>query len=272
VTAEHGDSGETGLVTISVILPTHDELANLQVLLPRLQTALAGESCEFIVVDDASSDGSVEWLTSRAAADARVRPIFGDALRGIGHALRRGYDAARGEIIVSVDADLSFDPAVAPALVAAIRAGADLVIGSRHHPDGRYDAPNATIARKRFVSRSANRLLAALIPVGVHDFSVNCRAVRRSLWARLSLEERTNIWLIEMIVAAACLRARLGEVPVRFKDREFGESKLRLGREILLTGYRVLAMIGRYWRARLTAPAAPITPPGASRRGTDKGE
>jgi dolichol-phosphate mannosyltransferase len=256
VTAELGDSGAHALVTISVILPTHDELANLRVLLPGLDAALAGESCEFIVVDDASTDGSVQWLTSRAAEDARLRPIFGDALRGIGHALRRGYDAARGGIIVSMDADLSFDPEVAPALVSAIRAGADLVIGSRHHPDGHYDAPDATIVRKRCVSRSATRLLAALIPVGVHDFSVNCRAMRRELWARLSLEERTNIWLIEMIVAAACLRARLGEVPVRFKDREFGESKLRLGREILLTGYRVLAMIGRYWRSRL-AGAAP---------------
>ena len=242
------------IVTVSVILPTHDELANLQVLLPRLDAALTGESAEFIVVDDASTDGSREWLTRLAADDARVRPLFGDALRGIGHALRRGYDAARGEIIVSVDADQSFDPEAVPALVGAIRSGADLVIGSRHHPDGLYDAPNPIIARKRFVSRNANRVLAALIPVGVHDFSVNCRAVRRDLWTRLTLRERTNIWLIEMVVVAACLRARLSEVPVHFKDRRFGTSKLRLGREILLTGGRVLWMIGRYWRSRLLGP------------------
>jgi dolichol-phosphate mannosyltransferase len=224
------------------------------VLLPGRDAAVAGETAEFIVVDAASPDGSVAWLPGLAAEDPRNRPLFGAELRGIGHALRRGYDAARGEIIVSVDADLSFDPAVAPALVGAIRAGADRVIGSRHHPAGRYDAPDSTLARKRFVSRSANRLLAALIPVGVHDFSVNCRALRRDRWARLTLRERTNIWLIEMIVAAACQRARLGEVPVHFKDRAFGDSKLRLGREILLTGYRVLAMIGRYWRSRLTGP------------------
>jgi glycosyltransferase involved in cell wall biosynthesis len=236
---------------VSVVLPTHNELPNLAELIPRLREALAGERLEILVVDDASTDGSVEWLNAQAAADPSLRPLFGDALLGIGHALRRGYDAARGEVIVSVDADLSFEAAVAPQLLAAVRAGHDLVIGSRHHRGGSYSAPNATIARKRFVSRWANRVLRLAVPVGISDFSVDCRALRRDLWCRLELKERTNIWLIEMVVMAAAAGARLGEVPVAFQDRRFGASKLRLGREILLTGYRVLLMIARYWRARL---------------------
>jgi len=239
---------------VSVVLPTHDELANLVVLVPQIFAALAGEDFELLVVDDASHDGSPEWLTAQAAADPRVRPIFGDALRGIGDALRRGYQAARGEIIVSMDADLSFDAAVVPQLVAAVRAGHDLVIGSRHHPGGSYEAPNAGIRRKRWVSRNSNRLLRVLVPVGITDFSVDCRAIRRSLWERLALRERTNIWLIEMIIAAAIARARLGEVPITFRDRRFGASKLRLGRELFLTGYRVLLMVGRYVGSRVRPP------------------
>lgn len=233
------------------MLPTHNERANLAVLVPQIVQALAGEEFELLVVDDASDDGSPEWLAGLAAADARIRPVIGDALRGIGDALRRGYEAARGGIIVSMDADLSFDAAVVPQLVAAVRAGSDLVIGSRHHPQGGYEAPNGVIRRKRWVSHNANRVLSALVPVGITDFSVDCRAIRRSLWERLVLRERTNIWLIEMVIASAIAGARLGEVPTTFRDRRFGASKLRLGRELFLTGYRVLLMIGRYLLSRL---------------------
>ncbi len=236
---------------MSVVLPTHNELQNLVVLVPLVLAALAGERLELLVVDDASDDGTPAWLAGLAAADPRLRPVIGDELRGIGDALRRGYEAARGRIIVSMDADLSFEAAVVPHLVAAVRGGSDLVIGSRHHPDGRYEAPNAAIRRKRFVSRNSNRVLRALVPVGISDFSVDCRAIRRELWERIALRERTNIWLIEMVIASAIARARLGEVPVTFRDRRFGASKLRLGRELLLTGYRVLLMIGRFQVSRL---------------------
>lgn len=236
---------------VSVVLPTHNERPNLEVLVPQLFEALSGETVEIVVVDDASTDGSQEWLQAQAAADPRIRPVFGDRLNGIGDALRRGYDAAGGEVVVSVDADLSFDPRVAPELLAAIRGGLDLCIGSRHGRDGGYAAPNATIARKRAVSGLANRVLRLLVPVGVSDFSVNCRAIRRDLWRRITLKERTNIWLIEMVVTAAIVGARVGEIPVAFSDRRFGESKLRLGREIFRTGYRVLIMVGRYLASRV---------------------
>lgn len=241
---------------VSVVLPTHNELPNLQQLLPSLREAMAPEAIEIVVVDDASNDGSVAWLNEQAQLDPSLRPVFGDALRGIGHALRRGYDAARGEIIVSIDADLSFDAEVVAQMVAAVRGGKDLVIGSRHHPEGSYDAPNGTIARKRFTSRTSNRILRLLVPVGISDFSVDCRALRRELWQRLQLKETTNIWLIEMVVSAAISGARLGEVPVHFRDRQFGASKLRLGREVMLTGYRVLLMIARYWRSRVAGRPA----------------
>lgn len=236
---------------VSLVLPTHNELENLKVLVPALVAALAGESFELLVVDDASDDGSRGWLADWQRRDPRVRVLLGDTLRGIGDALRRGYDAAQAEIIVSMDADLSFDAEVARRLLDALRGGLDLVIGSRHHPRGGYDAPTAEIARKRMVSGSANRVLRALVPVGVSDFSVNCRAIRRELWTALVLRERTNIWLIEMVVEAALEGARIGEIPVTFRDRRFGDSKLRLGREIFVTGWRVVWMIGRFLAGRL---------------------
>lgn len=237
--------------TVSVVLPTHNELVNLKLLVPELVAALDGESFELLVVDDASDDGTRDWLADLQQRDARVRALLGDCLRGIGDALRRGYDASRAEIIVSMDADLSFDAEVARRLLDAARGGLDLVIGSRHHPRGGYEAPTPEIARKRLVSAGANRILRSLVPVGVSDFSVDCRAIRRELWTKLVLRERTNIWLIEMIVEAALHGARIGEIPVTFRDRRFGQSKLRLRREIFVTGWRVVWMIGRFLAGRL---------------------
>ena len=85
-------------------MPTHNERPNLEVLVPALLELLADEALELIVVDDASSDGSPAWLAEYAERDPRVRPVIGDALLGIGDALRRGYDAARGEILLSMGA------------------------------------------------------------------------------------------------------------------------------------------------------------------------
>jgi dolichol-phosphate mannosyltransferase len=254
VTAD--EEGLPSSVEISVVLPTHNERENLEVLVPTLLDVLSGESCELIVVDDASTDGSVAWLAAYGERDPRVRAVIGDSLLGIGDALRRGYDQARGEIVLSMDADLSFDPELALELLAAIRGGLDLVIGSRHHPDGRYEAPNSAIVRKRLVSHYSNLVIAQFVRVDVSDFSIDCRAIRRSLWARLVLRERSNVWLIEMIVESAMHGARVGEIPITFHDRRFGESKLRLGREVFLYGWRVLVMIGRYlgFRAGLVHP------------------
>jgi dolichol-phosphate mannosyltransferase len=236
---------------VTVVLPTHNERANLEVLVPQLVEVLAAERFELLIVDDASDDGTPDWLARCRERDPRIRFLLGDALRGIGDALRRGYDAARADVIVSIDADLSFDADVARQLLAAVRGGLDLVIGSRYQSGGRYEAPTAKIIRKRLVSSSANWVLRRLVPVGVSDFSIDCRAIRRQLWERLVLRERTNIWLIEMVVEAAAHGARIGEIPVDFHDRRFGESKLRLGREIFVTGWRVLWMVARYFAARL---------------------
>lgn len=250
---------------VSVVLPTHNERANLELLVPQLVEVLAGERFELLIVDDASDDGSPDWLARYQERDPRVRFLLGDALRGIGDALRRGYDAARADVIVSIDADLSIDAEVARQLVDAIRGGLDLVIGSRYHPAGRYEAPSAKLARKKLISLGANRVLRRLVPVNVSDFSIDCRAIRRELWERLVLRERTNVWLIEMIVEAAAHGARIGEIPIAFHDRRFGESKLRLGRELFGKGWRVLWMIARYLAARLglAAPRSRVPASGA---------
>lgn len=240
---------------VSVILPTHNELANLKVLIPQIIRALKPYQLEIIVVDDASTDGSTSWLKAQhqrypfisKKQACLIRPIFGTSLRGIGFALHRGYNASRGEVIISLDADLSLSATIIPRLLAKINQGYDLVVGSRHHRLGKYEAPNPTIQQKRLISFLANGLIKTLLPIGITDFSLDCRAIKRSLWKKLKLQEKTNIWLIEMIITAAIKKARITEIPVRFKDRRFGVSKLNLKREVLFTGYHVLGLIAQYY-------------------------
>lgn len=235
---------------ISVVLPTHNELANLKILIPQIRHALKKYPHEIIVVDDISTDGSILWLKNLHRTHPQIRPIFGHKLKGIGFALHRGYQASQGEIIVSLDADLSLSPAIISKLIAKINQGYDLVVGSRHHHLGKYEAPTPAIKQKRFISHIANFLIKTLLPIGITDFSLDCRAIRRSLWRRIKLTEKTNIWLIEMIIATAIKRAKITEIPVTFKDRRFGTSKLNLKREILLTGYRVLGLIIKFYTSR----------------------
>lgn len=235
---------------VSIVLPTHNECENLQILIPQIIAELQNETIEIIVVDDASTDGSKVWLKTQHQKHPFIKPIFGPRLLGIGNALKRGYSLAKGSCIVSLDADLSFDSHIIPQLVAEIKKGHDLVIASRHMKGGYYEAEKPEIKRKRLISFLANFVLKALIPIGVSDFSANCRAIRKSLWEKLILKEKTNIWLIEMIVASAIQEAKIKQIPVRFTDRRFGASKLRLGREIVLSGHRVLGLVVRYWQSK----------------------
>lgn len=236
---------------VSIVLPTYNELKNLKILIPEIKSRIKGHPIEIIVVDDASLDGSKEWLLKQSKNNAVIKPLFGKKLLGIGNALKRGYSQAKGDYILSIDADLSFDSHVIPQLVAEIEHGHDLVIASRHMKGGYYEAKTPQIKRKRLISYLSNLVLKTCIPIGVSDFSANCRAIKQSLWQRLTLKEKTNIWLIEMIIASAIHAANIKQIPVRFVDRRYGTSKLRLGREIILSGYRVVSLIVRYWHARL---------------------
>ncbi|MBI1736125.1 MAG: glycosyltransferase [Candidatus Rokubacteria bacterium] len=200
---------------LSVVIPVHDEVETLPLLLPRVGRVLAGlaVAAEIIVVDDASTDGSAALVRELAARDPRLRLVRLRRHAGITAAFDAGFKASRGEIIVTLDADLQNDPDDIPALLARL-ADADLVVGWRR---GRRDP-----WLKRVSSRVGNAARRAVTGSAVRDGASSLRAMRRRCLEPVPLVDGMHRFLPTLAEAAGC---RVVEVPVRHHPRRHGRSK-----------------------------------------------
>ena len=229
---------------ISVVIPALNE----QEVIARAVAAIPRELVsEVIVVDNGSTDRTAEEA-QRAGARVVIEPA-----RGYGRACRRGVDSVSADcdIIVQMDADLSDDPGEMPLLVGPlIEQGYDLVLGSRIM--GSREEKSMTAAQL-FGSRLASFMIRLIYGVRYTDMGP-FRAITRSALARLDLREQTYGWSIEMQTKAAARGLRVKEVPVSWRNRAAGESKVagtitgsvRAGFRIVWTILRVaVAEMGR---------------------------
>ncbi len=236
------------MLSVSVVVPTYNERENIEPLAKGIRRALAGRKFEILIVDDASPDGTGELVRSLSKEIPQLRLVPKERRKGIGAALRLGYDRARLEVLLSLDADLSFDPADIPRLLQPIEDGLDMVVGTRHAPGGSYQTPRWRIRLKYWVSRWGNAVVRRLVGLPISDYSGSFRALRRSVWERIETSDDTNCLLLEMILESARAGCRICEVPVVFRDRVRGESKLNLWVE--LPGY-ALRLLRHAFRFRL---------------------
>jgi len=218
---------------LSIVLPTYNERKNISILIPRIESFFkrGGFKFEVIVVDDNSPDGTAALCKKLNRKYRNITTVVRKKERGIGSALREGYNRARGDIIVSSDTDLSFEVSDMLRLVEKINEGYDLVVGSRHLNSNNYEKKKPGTKLKWFISFFGNKMVSAMSGVKIHDFSANFRAIRRRVWRSIETKENTNSILMEMIVKTKYKGYRVAEIPVVFKDRVYGESKLQLGRE-----------------------------------------
>lgn len=233
------------MLSVSVVVPTYNERENIEVLLPEIHRVLGGRPHEILIVDDDSPDGTGRRVLELARELPGLSLITKKEKEGIGAALRKGYDAARNDVILSTDADLSFSPAEMLKLLEKIDAGYDLVLGCRHSGGGRYEAPTLKIKLKYSVSRLGNFVARALTGLDVRDYSANFRAIRREVWRAIETRDKTNSLLFEMILKVHSGGYRVTEVPVRFADRRFGRSKLNLAVEVPKFLLRFLVHVAR---------------------------
>jgi hypothetical protein len=217
---------------LSIVIPVRDEAPNLPLLFDELHEVLAvlGRSAEILFVDDASTDGSVEAVRRLATGDTRVRLLRLARHAGLSAAFHAGFRAARGDVVVTLDADLQNDPRDIPALLAAV-ADADAATGwrrTRHDP-----------TLRRLSSAVANRVRNVVTGDRIRDSACSLRAIRRSCLIGLPAFDGMHRFLPTLMRAAGY---RVVEVPVRHRRRRFGRSHFGIRNRARVTLHDVLGV------------------------------
>jgi dolichol-phosphate mannosyltransferase len=215
-------------ISLSIVLPTYNERENILILIPLIEELLKKEKLdgEIIVVDDSSPDGTSQTALELNKKYNNIKVITRKKKEGIGAALIEGYNNAVKEIILSMDTDLSFDHNDIIRLIAKINQGHDLVVGCRHLDPKNYESRKFSTSIKRKISEFSNKLTSLILGLDIHDFSANFRAIKSDAWSALKVSEKGNLFLLEMIIEASSKGYRITEVPVTFKERIYGTSKV----------------------------------------------
>lgn len=209
---------------ISVFLPVFNEQENIEQLNLLLTEALEGlgRSYEVIYVDDGSTDQSLELLREIATRDGRIRVVSLRRNYGQTAAMSAGIDHATGQILIPMDADLQNDPADISRLLKKLDEGYDVVSGWRK------DRKDTWLTR-RLPSRLANRLVARLSGVDLHDFGCSLKAYRRDALTEVKLYGEMHRFIP---IYAGWAGARVTEIPVTHHPRTAGQSNYGLSRTI----------------------------------------
>jgi dolichol-phosphate mannosyltransferase len=207
---------------LSVFLPVFNEEENLLPLSQKLRAALEklALSFEIIFVDDGSTDGSFEVLQQIAELDQRVKVIRLSRNYGQTAAMSAAIDAARGEILIPLDADLQNDPADIPRLVEKLEEGYDVVSGWRKKRKDRW-------LTRRVPSVIANKLISLISGVKLHDYGCTLKAYRRDVLKTVRLYGEMHRFIP---IYASWMGGRVVEIPVRHHPRRAGQSKYGLWR------------------------------------------
>ena len=231
-----------------------------------------GEPYEVLAVDDGSPDDTWETLV-RFRKEERRRPlrIFRhERNQGKGMAVRTGVRAARGRFVYFTDADLTYPLESLDALTKALKAGADLAIGCRTHPESRYLVSPSSFSilfRRHLAGRLFNLLVRLLVVPGIHDTQAGIKGFRKASAKRIFAMGRLNRFSfdVELLFLARKWGLRVEEVPVLFiygkepTTVRFLQDSLRMIRDMLLIRWWDLS--GRY-REEVGGEGFP-TPPGA---------
>ena len=211
-------------IDLSIVIPIFNEEGNLEELYDRLTNALVPikQSYEIIFVDDGSTDRSFEISRQIAQIDPNVRSIRFRRNFGQTAAMSAGFDHARGDVIIPMDADLQNDPLDIERLLQKLDEGYDVVSGWR------ADRKDGFILR-RLPSIFANRLIGRLTGVHLHDFGCTLKAYRREIIENINLYGELHRFIP---VLAKLVGAEIAEIKVKHHPRTRGKSKYGISRTI----------------------------------------
>ena len=222
-----------------VVLATYNEVDSIADLLDGLLALKT--RCDVLIVDDGSTDGTLDVIAARAADEHRVGLVLRPHKLGVGSAHKLGWLHARSmgySRIATLDADLSHDPADVQRLFHALDAGADVALGSRFVAGGRLDYRGVRL----FISRTANAQSRLLLGLPIAEYTTSLRAAKL---ARVppglveTIESDGYAFFLTCIVRMARAGLTIIELPIHFRDRQHGESKISK-REILFGAANLL--------------------------------
>ena len=231
--------------SVSIVVPTYREAENLRVLIQRIADAMSplGRQYEVIIVDDDSRDATDQVMADLAAAGLPVRLIVRAGRRGLSSAVLRGFNEARGRLLVCMDADLSHPPEALPRLLACFDdPDVDFALGSRYVPAGADE-------RRGSLRRLESKLAAVLARplTNAKDPASGFFAVHRSILRRGQDINPLGYKIgLELMVKCGCKEVR--EVPIRFPGRKHGRSKLGLAGRLHFIKH--LVRLARHKQAR----------------------
>lgn len=214
----------------SVILPTYNEKRNLPILIYLLAKTFNEHKLdwEVVIVDDASPDGTQEvareLITIFGKEHIQLRPRAGKL--GLGTAYVHGLQFVTGNFVFIMDADFSHHPEAIPEFIAKQKTeDFDIVTGTRYAGDGGVFGWDL---KRKLVSRGANFLAATLLRPNVSDLTGSFRLYKKSVLAKIidATKSKGYVFQMEMMVRARALGFTIGEVPINFVDRLYGDSKL----------------------------------------------
>jgi dolichol-phosphate mannosyltransferase len=214
-----------------LVLPTYNEAENIEAIVYAASQALAraAEDHRILIVDDGSPDGTGDIANRLAAGREQVQVLHRSEKNGIGPAYLAGFRHALEHgagCVMEMDSDFSHDPADLARLLEAIHAGADLALGSRYVAGG---AVTDWSLLRRFVSRGGSAYARVVLGLSVRDLTGGFKCFRREVLERIhfdSVRSQGYAFQVELTYRAARAGFRIVEVPIVFKDRERGQSKM----------------------------------------------
>lgn len=235
---------------VGLVVPTYCERENITPLLAAICPVLGPWDYEVIFVDDDSPDGTAQVIRDAMSANPRIRLIVRRGERGLAGAVIRGFREAEGDILGSINADLSHDAAIIPALIGAIDGGAEMAVGSRRILGGGFlNWP----WYRRLASKVATAMTRRVLKFPLSDPMSGFYFLRRSLFECAQSELHGRGFKVMLELAVLGRPYPVAEVPYVFKNRQRGSSKMSA--KVALQFVRML------WRLRARARSDRLMPP-----------
>ncbi|MFH1126162.1 MAG: glycosyltransferase family 2 protein [Candidatus Altiarchaeota archaeon] len=211
---------------VSVIIPMYNEEANAQDTLKRVDDVLINlkQDYEIVVVDDGSVDNTARLAEEAAKNNRRIAIAYHKTNRGLGEALRTGFGKSKGDVIVTIDADLSYAPENIPKLIAELE-DADIAVGSPYMKEGKVEGIPCF---RLMLSKIGNKIVASAMSTKIHTVTSMFRAYKKEVIESMFLESSGPEIMPEIISKASAIGFKIKEIPVVLKARMRGKSKFKL--------------------------------------------